>query len=242
MELTAPNIGYDDWDPFAGRIYSNNIGAGNFVTASSVALFGTPGPKYDPDTLADAKVIGLIQDWNVSQTKQSPQLFECGSDGRYTLSTGRVAGTLQMSRVIYNGSNLLYLLYAGRDPEDWSQIHRGSRKAGYTGIMDIAGYHIPDTRGFLINLGSSMFLKPLGVIIVLRTASAPKGYDKDVAGFFLEDCYISSHGMGASAGAPYVGEQVALSYEAVYPIDVSTDDTMVELPTKLAAVTPPPGD
>lgn len=235
METSSPNIQFDQWDPFAGRIYSNKIGASDFVTASTVALFGTPGPKYAPAALAAAKVIGLIQDWNVSQTKQSPQLFECGSDGRYTLSTGRVAGTLQMSRVIYNGSNLLYLLYAGEDPATWQQINLGYGKEGYTGITDIAGYHSPGKRGFLINLGSSLFLKPLGVIIVLRTASTHQKPDKNVAAFFLEDCYISSHGMGASAGAPYIGEQVALSYEAVYPVNVSTDTEVVELPEELQA-------
>lgn len=223
MELSKK---FEDWDPMKGRIYtrSDDIKAGAFVTASTVALLATPDPTYNADSLANAILIGLIQDWNISQTKQSPQLFECGSNGKYTLSTGRVAGSCSMSRVLYSGSNLLFLLYAGQT--EYKQI-----KYKAENLRDVAGYYSekdgqPD-RGFAINLASSLFLNPLGVIFVLRTASAipaDSPLKKSVTAFYLEEAFINSHGIGASAGAPYIGEQVTLTFEGVYPIAASLGD------------------
>ena len=213
----------NEWDPMAGRIYKDNVGANAFVTASTVALLGTPHSEYSEEAISDAKVIGLIQDWNISQTKQSPQLFECGSNGKYTLSTGRVAGSMNMSRVIYQGSNLLFLLYAGR--ADVGQIDYGGTEGK---LKDIAGYTDGEDAaaqvGFAINLASSVFLKPLGIIIVMNSAQKNKDGNKRIASFFLENAYINSHGMGASAGAPYVGEQVSLTFEGVYPVSSSLGD------------------
>lgn len=208
---------FADWDPMDGRIYKDDVlGANAFVTASTVALLGTPHKTYTSQAIEDARVIGLIQDWNINQNKQSPQLFECGSNGRYTLATGRVAGSMNMTRVVYEGSNLLYLLYAGRDLEQ--EAYGGSG----TSLTDIAGYTDgidEDANGFAINLASSVFLRPLGLIIVMNSASRNARGEKGVAAFFLEGAYISSHGIGASAGAPYVGESVTLTFEGVYPID-----------------------
>lgn len=216
-------VSLNDWDPMNGRIYKDNVGANAFVTASTVALLGTPHAEYSADAIADAKVIGLIQDWNISQTKQSPQLFECGSNGKYTISTGRVAGSMNMSRVIYHGSNLLFLLYAGRD--DVGQIDYGGTEGK---LKDIAGYTDAEDEqaqiGFAINLASSVFLRPLGLIFVMKSAQKNAAGNKQVAAFFLENAYINSHGMGASAGAPYVGEQVSLTFEGVYPVSSNLGD------------------
>jgi len=216
--MSEIGIGLNNWNPMAGRIYTSGVGANAFVTASTVALLATPTPKYDENAIAGARVIGLLQDWNISQTKQAPQLFECGSNGKYTLSTGRIAGSASMSRVIYHGSNLLYLLYAGAAGN--AQISYGTDD-----ITDIAGYKDdpaegnPDSIGFAINLASSVFLNPLGLLFVIRTAMKNSSGDNQVASFFLEDAYINNHGIGASAGAPYVGEQVSLTFEGVYPIE-----------------------
>jgi len=123
-----------------------------------------------------------------------------------------------MSRVIFSGSNLLFLLYAGQSSN--SQINYGNK-----GISDIAGRKsATGDAGFAINLASSVFLNPLGLIFVMRTANANTENKTNVATFFLEDAYINSHGMGASAGAPYVGEQVSLTFEGVYPVSSNLGD------------------
>lgn len=205
----------DDWKPFGGRIYEDKVGVNDFVSAATVALLGTPHSTYKDDAIDTAKVIGLIQDWNVSQTKQAPQLFECGSNGKYTLSTGRVTGSMNISRVMYNGSNLLYLLYAGEGGEP-SPL--GDQK-------DLAGFENAEkTLGFAINLASSVFLRPLGLFVVIKAASTI-GTDQGIGGFFLQNAYVTNHGIGASAGAPYVGEQVSLTFEALRPISINPDFT-----------------
>jgi len=76
------NVTLDTWDPMKGRIYESKVGANEFVTANTVALLATNEPRYSEAAVSSAKVIGLIQDWNISQTKQSPQIFECGSNGK----------------------------------------------------------------------------------------------------------------------------------------------------------------
>lgn len=224
-ESNSLNTNFENWDPMEGRIYKSDVGANEFVTASTVALLATNVSRFSNAAINSAKVIGLIQDWNISQTKQSPQLFECGSNGKYTLSTGRVAGSCSMSRVLFHGSNLLYLLYGGsykiEGTDGMTQLQYEQK-----GIRDVAGFQNSEkTSGFAINLASSVFLNPLGLIFVLRTAQATTSGKKNVATFFLEDAYINSHGIGASAGAPYVGEQVSLTFEGVYPVDSNIGDS-----------------
>lgn len=209
-----------DWDPLDGRIYKDNVNANSFVTASTVALLGTRHAEFSKASIEDARVIGLIQDWNITQTKQAPQLFECGSNGRYTLSTGRIAGSMTMSRVLYEGSNLLYLLY-GKDAETDDLQYGGDSES----LRDVAGYVSSGDVGFAMNLASSVFLKPLGLFVVMKSASKNVQGETGIASFFLENAYINTHGIGASAGAPYVGEQVSLTFEAVFPIEVSTGGT-----------------
>ncbi|MFA7709479.1 MAG: hypothetical protein WCY30_00065 [Candidatus Neomarinimicrobiota bacterium] len=205
-----------EWDPMSGRIYKD-VESNAFITASTVGILASNYSKYGMPAIETATLIGLIQDWNITQALQAPQIFECGSNGRYTLSTGRVAGSAALSRVIYHGSNLLFLLYAG-------QTGLQQTKYPINSLGDIAGYGIKEgdlfTSGFAINLASSVFINPLGLFFVFRQAGAKAGKGGLTSAFFLEDAHIVNHGIGASAGAPYVGEQVQLTFEAAYPVQV----------------------
>ena len=214
--------GLDGWHPGKGRIYGELGKDGSFVTSETMAILATPHPTYDsPEVINDAKVIGLVQDWNMSQTRQAPQLFEVGSKGKYTLSTGKVAGSMSISRIMYNGANLLATLYA---------IDHPTAPPDLTGFSDsewdVAGYG-----NFLISLASTLFTNPLGIICVFRSTKAMDSKTtKNIGAFFLEGTYIVTHGIGASAGAPYIGEQVQLSFETIKPIQVNSDAIAPRVP------------
>lgn len=210
------------WDPFDGRIYSDDIGTNDFITAATTAIFATPYHQYNEDAINSSVLIGLIQDWDVTQARQSPTIFECGSNGIYVVSTGRVAGTMRFSRVMYNGSNLLYLMYAKQ-----TGLQRSSARD-----RDVAGWvNNEKSIGFGINMRSSIFNKPFGVMLALKSVATQAGSGENtpaangVGAFFLENAYINTHGMGASAGAPYLGEQLDVSFEGVYPVPMNTGDT-----------------
>lgn len=229
----AIGVQYSDWKPFSGRIHkAGEIAANQFATGATVGLFASNSPTFGDDTFDNSRIIGLIQDWNLQQVRQAPQLFECGSNGKYTLSTGRISGSLTVSRVIFHGANLLWLLYGGQVPE-------GSPY--YEDRTDIAGYwnnKNNDPQGFAINLASSAFMNTLGIGFVIRTPVVQGTGDSasyNFGAFFLEHCNITSHAIGASAGAPYVGEQVSMTFESIAPIASNVGDTQWGAPLSEAA-------
>ncbi len=191
------NITIADWDYRKGKLVKD-INSTDFANSSTVGLFGTPIPKYTQDAVDMAMAIGLIQSTNMSQGRQMIQISEIGSKGRYTMSTGRVAGSMTIQRVLYNGPNLLKILY-GNIADDMPPA---------TNVRDVAGYG-----KWLMNLGSTLFDRPLGLIMVFRDQG-----NTPVSAQFLVNAHIVSHGIGMNPDSPMIGEGVNISFDDVWPL------------------------
>lgn len=192
-----PEIGPEllGWKFNSGKI--NNVPASGFVSNDSVIIGATPNGVYSQNALQEARVIGLVQQWTNTQDRNSPEIFEVGSTGKYVIATQKVSGTLRLSRVIYDGPNLLATL---ANPTDLPTIGGD--------VNDMAGYG-----SFLINLGSSFFAKPIGLVFMFRNNN-----NEPVGSFFIENGIIRQHGISGGATNPIVGEDVVLTYERIYPL------------------------
>ena len=159
------------WDFRESRI-EDGVGGSDFVTNDSVIIAATPIAEYSQAAVTEAKVIGLIQSWNNNQSRNAPEVFEVGSNGKYVIATRKVSGNLTLNRVLFDGANLLSVLYAVN----------GTNVAAGDFDNDLAGYG-----QFLINLGSSFFAKPLGLIFSFRDSN------NDPVGAFFFIFALGSH-------------------------------------------------
>src|SRR5271170_682142 len=55
--------------------------------------------------------VGIVQNFNLSHTRQFSRIFEIGSERSYFIA-GRTVGQLGLGRIYYHGASLLRILYA----------------------------------------------------------------------------------------------------------------------------------
>jgi hypothetical protein len=197
-----------DWNFRTSRLADGLEGA-DFVSSESVLLLASPDPIYGQNSLNHAVAVALAQDIQLSQQRQSSQVFEIGSRRKYTFSSGRIAGQMRLSRILFDGPSLLKSLMPTPDAlinpggDDRFAIDPTATEMG-----DHAGYG-----DFFINLGSTLFSYPIGLFIVLRDVS-----NQNVGAIFLQEAYITSHGMNVSSNQPFIGENVDILFEGVFPV------------------------
>lgn len=185
----------DQWD-FRNRRLEGTIGNNDFVTSESTLILASPKAEYSNETLANAKAIGLAQDIGFAQQRQVVQVFEVGSNAKYTLSSGRTNGNINLSRVLFDGRSLMKVLA----PEDEGDTFDERDRPGYGDWM--------------INLGSSLFSRPIGLMMVFRDLQ-----NENVGGIFFQDAFLVSHNMQVSSNSPFIGEGVQLLYGSILPLN-----------------------
>lgn len=185
----------NDWN-FRGSRLQSDIGGKDFVTSESTLILISPKAKYEPGVLQAAEAVGLTQDLGFNQSRQVVQVHEVGSNQKYTLSSSRTNGNLNISRVLFDGKSLLRVM--GPDfnsHEDYEE-------------RDKPGYG-----DFLMNLGSSLFSKPVGMLLVFRDLG-----NQNIGGVFFEEVFLVSHNMQVSSNSPFLGEGVQMLYNSVLPL------------------------
>jgi len=160
--------------------------------------------EYSQEAVKNAKIIGLMQNFQMNQMRQNPTIFEIGSAGKYLVHSSRVGGGLRLSRVVYNAANMLAALY----PYDRS-------------IAEDAVYGKAYGKQWLLNLAEDLFSEPIGITVIFRDAKR-----NIAAGAFFEHVTVSSHGLGVASATPNIGENVDLQYERVIPMFTNGTDTM----------------
>lgn len=187
-----------DGESFAKKKILSSVKPTDFVGSENVLIatagYGTDRATYNETAVDNAKVIGLMQSFNMDQMRQSPTVFEIGSAGKYVVHSNRVGGSLSMSKLVYSGANLLASLYPFADATT------DKMKAAYG-------------KYWLLNLADDLFANPIGLVVMFRDAAY-----NIAAGAFFENVMIGSHGLGISANNPMMGENVSLTYERVIPM------------------------
>lgn len=186
-----------DWN-FAEKRLAHQVGetGDRFVTSESTLILVTPVAQYGPDALDLAKSVALTQDLGFAQQRQSMQVFEIGSNLKYTITSGRTQGQINMSRVLFDGHSLMHSLAPEAADNYVDRDHPGHGK-------------------FLSNLSSSLFSKPVGLITIYRDLQGG-----NIGGIFFEETFIQAHQMQISANSPFLAENVSLIYNAMLPLQV----------------------
>lgn len=193
-----PSTTFQEWD-FRGKRLERSMEPADFISSDSTLILATPIANFTGPAITAARAVGIAQDMSLSQNRQVIQVFEIGSNQKYTLSSGRTTGQIAISRLLFDGDSLLTVLAplditVGSDPHD---------KAGHGSVS--------------LNLASSMFARSMGIILVFRDLES-----QNIAATFFEETFVVSHNMNISSNSPFIGENVSLLYNAQYPLEIGT--------------------
>ena len=193
------------WD-FRTKHVEHDIGAADFVTSESVLVLTSPISAYSQAAVNSAIAVGLAQDIQFNQQRQATQVFEIGSRRKYTFSSGRTQGQLTLSRILFDGTSLLKAVV--RRNQGTVSGGNAAQANPVEDVSDLAGYG-----DFYINLGSTLFSRPVGIIMILRDVE-----NHNVGAMFFQEAYIVSHAMSISSNQPFVGENVSILFEGIFPL------------------------
>jgi len=186
-----------------------NIGGATFF---GQALSGT-GESANQIVLP----IGVLQNFNVTHTRQFSRIFELGSERSYSIS-GRTVGQLSLGRVYYHGASLLRILYSYYNDSlgptiiqpMWPNIGASVNPNQHDVIIP------PGYENIFYNLASDLFAQPIGLLMYIRDINL----DALGAGYF-EACYLPNHAMATDAQGVLLQENVSVQFERMVPVAIS---------------------
>lgn len=215
--------------------------AANFLSGESVVLVSGPTTLENAAVISsELTPIGLVQNARISQGKQVQQLFEIGSRKPFFVP-GRTQINGSISRILFDGPSLFYVLYRNSDgslgtvPQATSfgvgsdnEVVNPTDPYPDDGVVsdriqdpdggDIQSYASPGR--FWSNLRSEIFNRPLGLGFVLFDMEGdPYG------GMYLEGVYINNHNLQVSSQQTILLENVSLIATQVRPLSAEVLNT-----------------
>ena len=167
-----------EWDFLKDSVQPINTD-GNFLSSESAVLCAGP-PRFNDITSGAEKdwltPIGLVQNVQISQNKQVTQLFEVGSREPFFIP-GRTLVQVGISRALFDGPSLMRAVYeyseGGTFPAN--PINDNANDVAdvvapvdpYSAVGDTTAVSGP----FYINLASEFFNRPMGLALLLYTAT-----------------------------------------------------------------------
>lgn len=166
--------------------------------------------------------IGIVQNFNLTQTRNFNRVFELGSDRSYFIS-GRTVGQIGLGRVYYHGSSLLRILYAYYQDSLGGVVVDPMYSNQAAGL--IANPHDviipPGYENIYINLASDLFTQPVGMLMYVRDSHL-----RTLGSGYFEHVVIPNHTWAVDSQGLMIQEQAAIQYERFVPVAV-TDVTLV---------------
>jgi hypothetical protein len=161
--------------------------------------------------------IGIVQNFNVSHTRQFSRIFEIGSERSYFIA-GRTVGQLGLARIYYHGASLLRVLYAYyQDLIPPTFVPAMFPNAGAASMSNPHDVVIPPGyENIYINLASDLFAQPIGILMYIRDIN------QDALGaMYFEACYLPNHTWQTDSQGVLIQEQVAVQFERGVPVAIS---------------------
>ncbi len=190
-----------EWD-FESKNVQPIENVNNFLSSESIVICSGPPELTDLKLPEKLIPIGLVQNAQVSQSKQINQIFEIGSR-KPIFIPGRTLINVQISKILFDGASLMKALYLqdnSGNPPKFDENKLGSPAAKSPG-------------NFYINLASKFFNKPFGLGFFLRDME-----DDAYGGFYLNNCFVQNHTFGLSAQQTVLVENVAIRCSKLEPI------------------------
>jgi len=161
--------------------------------------------------------IGIVQNFNLSHTRQFSRIFEIGSERSYFIG-GRTVGQLGLARIYYHGASLLRVLYAYYQdlipptvvPAMWPNAGAATQSNPHDVIIP------PGYENIYLNLASDLFAQPIGIMMYIRDVN------QDTLGaMYFEACYLPNHSWQTDSQGVLIQESVAVQFERGVPVGVS---------------------
>ena len=161
--------------------------------------------------------IGIVQNFQLSHTRQFNRIFELGSERSYFI-TGRTVGQIGLGRIYYHGASLLRLLYAYyQDLLPPTVVPAMFLNAGAASVSNPHNVVIPPGyENIYLNLASDLFTQPIGILMYMRDIN------QDALGaVYFEACYLPNHTWATDAQGVLIQESVAVQFERAVPVAIS---------------------
>jgi hypothetical protein len=227
---------FSDWAPYnnyvqSGMVDGQYVNAGFTLLAAGpprLALFGGT-EESGAATLAQATAnggqaanlivlpIGIVQNFNLSHSRQFSRIFEIGSERSYFIG-GRTVGQLGLARIYYHGPSLLRMMYAWYNdlvgtvtvPALWPS-QAAQNVANPHDVIIPPGYE-----NIYLNLASDLFAQPVGLMMYIRDVD-----QQTLGAMYFEACYIPNHSWATDSQGVLIQESVAVQFERGVPVQTS---------------------
>jgi len=163
--------------------------------------------------------LGVVQNFNLSHTRQFNRIFEIGSERSFFIS-GRTFGQIGLARVLYHGPSLLRVLYAYYQDLFPPTLIPSVIGANNIGALTVANAHnvkiAPGYENLYLNLASDLFSQPIGLMAYFRDSN-----EDTVGAIYMEGSYIPNHTIATDAQGTIIQESVGVQFERAVPVAVS---------------------
>lgn len=222
---------FSEWSPYSNYV-QNGMVDGRYANAGFTMLAAGPprlaniggaaafaGAVSGGGSAANQIVfpLGLIQNFNLSHTRQFSRIFEIGSERSYFIA-GRTVGQIGLGRIYYHGASLLRVLYAYyQDLLPPTLVPPMFPNAGATATANPHDVIIPPGyENIYINLASDLFAQPVGMLMYVRDINL-----QTLAAVYFEACYLPNHGWATDSQGVLIQESTAVQFERAVPVAVS---------------------
>jgi hypothetical protein len=222
---------FSDWAPYYNYVQAGMVDGAYANAGFTMLAAGPPRLANIGGTAAFAQAIsgsgqaanqivypiGVVQNFNMSHTRQFSRIFEIGSERSYFIG-GRTVGQIGLGRVYYHGASLLRVLYAYYQdvipptfvPSMWPNAGAAAMNNPHDVVIP------PGYENIFLNLASDLFAQPIGLLMYIRDVNQdPLG-----AGYF-EACYVPNHTWATDSQGVLIQEQVAVQFERMVPVAIS---------------------
>jgi len=199
---------------------ANIGGAAALASQVSGAVISSNGGAQPPVSAGANQIvfpIGIVQNFNLSHTRQFSRIFEIGSERSYFIA-GRTVGQIGLARIYYHGASLLrtmYAYYSDIIPPTVVQPMFGN-----IGSQTMSNPHDviipPGYENIYINLASDLFAQPVGLLMYIRDIN------QDALGaMYFEACYMPNHSWATDSQGVLIQESVAVQFERGVPVEIA---------------------
>lgn len=222
---------FSEWSPYTNYVQSGMVDGAYANAGFTMLAAGPPRIANIGGAAAFAQAvsgsgqaanqivypIGIVQNFNLSHTRQFSRIFEIGSERSYFIG-GRTVGQLGLARIYYHGASLLRVLYAYySDLVPPTVVPAMFPNAGAEAQSNPHDVIIPPGyENIYINLASDLFAQPIGIMMYMRDIN------QDALGsIYFEACYIPNHSWQTDSQGVLIQESVAVQFERAVPVAIS---------------------
>lgn len=222
---------FSDWSPYTNYVQAGLVDGAYANAGFTMLAAGPPRIANIGGAAAFAQAIsgtgqaanqivlpiGIVQNFQLSHTRQFNRIFEIGSERSYFI-TGRTVGQIGLGRIYYHGASLLRLLYSYyQDLLPPTVVPAMFLNAGAASVSNPHNVVIPPGyENIYLNLASDLFTQPIGLLMYIRDIN------QDALGaVYFEACYLPNHTWATDAQGVLIQESVAVQFERAVPVAIS---------------------